>query len=223
MQAQHDVRASLALFEKSLNIPALHAPPLSPKAPHGAPLSPKAGRGGIAAARAAPPALAVPLPPASEPVEQVASAESVEGRGCAASPSRGPLSSRHDRRQPSVAPLAPAPSAPAVLAPDGAAAAAAACDDGQRRLASVQHVLAGVRQTASGMLPPPAPLATAMGGLAGLGYGGGGRGVAGGADREVVWQQELQQELFRVKASSAALDRPTRRMSLHGSPLKRGL
>ncbi len=212
------MRASLALFEKSLNIPALHVPPLSPKVQHSEPLSPASSRGGIAAARGTLPALAVPLPPDAEPADQLLSAESIEGRGATASPSRSPLSSRHAHRQPVAASLAPAPSASTVLAP----VAAAAGDDSQRRLASVQHVLAGVRQTASGVLPPPAPLATAVAGLAGLGYGSGVPGAAGGADREAVWQQELSQELFRVKASTAVLERPHRRASMHGSPLKRG-
>ncbi|PRW61141.1 mitogen-activated kinase kinase kinase NPK1 isoform X1 [Chlorella sorokiniana] len=135
-KAQHDVRASLALFEKSLNIPAVHVPPLSPKVQHAQPLSPGSSRGGIAAARCSLPALAVPLPPDAEPADQLVSAESIEGR---------------------------------------------------------------------------------------LGYGSGGPGGAGGADREAVWQQELSQELFRVKASTAVLERPHRRASMHGSPLKRGL
>lgn len=217
------MRASLALFEKSLNIPALHAPPLSPKAPHAPLLSPGTSRGGIAAARDALPALAVPLPPDAEPGDQLLSAESIEGRGGMPSPSRGPLSSRHGRRQPFAASLAAAPSVSAALVPAAVAMPVAAGDDSQRHLASVQHVLAGVRQTASGVLPPPAPLATAVGGLAGLGYGGGGPGAAGGPDREAVWQQELSQELFRVKASTAVLERPHRRASMHGSPLKRGL
>lgn len=220
LQARHDVRASLALFEKSLNIPAVHAPPPSPKLPHAQPLSPVSSCGGIAAARGAPPMLALPVLPAAEPADQLTSAESIEGRG---GPSRGPLSSQHAQRQPLAASLVPASSAHTALPPAATPGVVASVEDSQRQLASVQHVFAGVRQTVSGALPPPAPLATAVGGLAGLGYGTSGPGADSGPDREAVWQQELSQELFRVKASTAVLERPHRRVSMHGSPIKRGL
>ena len=183
------MRASLALFEKSLNIPALHAQP---------PLSPKAG-GGIPAARGVQqlPALALPSPPAEPVGEQAPSAESIEGRGGGVA---APLSARR-RSTAAAAAAAPAASAPA-------------------QQAAVAHLLAGVRETASGAPPPPAPLASAVSGLAGL--GGYGSGALGGGDREAVWQQELSQELFRVKASTAASGGvPNRRVSLHGSPVKR--
>ena len=195
-QAQHDVRASLALFEKSLNIPAVHGSPHSPKA---------AGSGGIPAGRNALPALALPLPPTTEPAgeQEAPSAESVEGRAPVAVSSGAPLSARR-RAAPPLQALQPA----------------AVVDDGRRHSAAVAHLLAGVRETATGALPPPAPLASAVGGLAGLGAFG-----SSGGDRESVWQQELSQELFRVKASTAAAagsgGLPNRRVSMHGSPIKR--
>lgn len=207
LQAQHDVRASMALFEKSLNIPALHEPP-SPKLA-------AAGSNGcsprtIAAVRTMPPQPAATVQVAPVVGAQLhPAAESIESLGASTQP--GP-------------PLRATPAA-------AAAAAAAAVDDSQRRAATVQHLLSGVRPTATGAPPPPSPLQAAVGGLAELGYAGaaggqaGAASKAGGSDREAIWQQELSQELYRVKASSAACGGggggvPNRRMSMHGSPLK---
>jgi hypothetical protein len=201
------VRASLALFEKSLNIPALHGPP-SPKA-QAAAAAAASPRGGIAAVRAMLPlqleVVAAPaqLQQAAEELEPAA--ESLEGRGPGTA---GASFSRRDRRQ--SFPLQPP--------------AAAVADDGRRRSAAVQQLLSGVRETATGALPPAAPLGAAVGGLAGLGYGGSG---GSDRDRESIWQQELSQELYRVKSSTRGAVAaggggvPNRRVSMHGSPAKR--
>lgn len=199
LQAHHDVRASMALFEKSLNIPALHAPP-SPKTAAAAAAAESCSPRTIAAVRAVPAPPAVVLPPQpSAPVLTGPAAESIESLG----------TQRRDLRQP----LQALQAAPAV-------AAAPADDSRLPTAAAVQHLLSGVRPTATGTLPPPSPLQAAVGGLAELGYGGGGLGstaavAARGVDRESIWQQELSQELYRVKASTGV---PNRRVSMHGSP-----
>lgn len=198
----------MALFEKSLNIPAVHEPP-SPKSAAAAAGSCGCTPRTIAAVHSMPPPLsaaAQPAPASGAPLHPTA--ESIESLG--APPPPGP-------------PLRATPAA-------AAAAAAAATDGSHRRAAAVQHLLSGVRPTATGAPPPPSPLQAAVGGLAELGYAGAAGGMpsaaskAGGSDRESIWQQELSQELYRVKASSAAGNGagavPNRRMSMHGSPLK---
>lgn len=208
LQAQHDVRASMALFEKSLNIPALHEPP-SPKSAAAAAGSGSCTPHTIAAVHAMPPALsaaAVQLAPVPRAPQPHPAAASIESFGAT-----------------------PAPGVPLRATPAAAAAAAAAADGSQRRAAAVHHLLSGARPTATGAPPPPSPLQAAVGGLAELGYAGtaGCMAVAasktGGGDREAIWQQELSQELYRVKASSTASGGsgvPNRRVSMHGSPLK---
>ncbi|KAL4424202.1 hypothetical protein ABPG75_001503 [Micractinium tetrahymenae] len=210
-KAQHDVRASMALFEKSLNIPELSAPP-SPKS------AAAAAAAGSCSPRTTPRTIAavhtIPQAPVAAPAQSLPAiapqphpaAESIESLGAP---------------QQHGFPLQPAPAA---------AAAAAAGDDSRRRAAAVQHLLSGARPTATGVPPPPSPLQAAVGGLAELGYGGAAGGMASapgraaGGDREAIWQQELSQELHRVKTSSAAAASgggvPNRRMSMHGSPLK---
>lgn len=201
-QAHHDVRASLALFEKSLNIPAVHGSLRSPKMAAG-------GGGSIPAARAVPPpVLALPPAPAEPQSELAPSAESIEGRGAPSASSSGPLSARLDHR-----------AAPPLQVLQLAAAVPQATDDNWRRSAAVAHLLSGVRETATGALPPPAPLASAVSGLAALGAPFGSGSVGGGGDRESIWAAELCQELHRVKASTATV--LNRRVSMHGSPMKR--
>lgn len=199
LQANHDVRASMALFEKSLNIPALHAP-ASPKSAAVAAAAASTSPRTIAAVHAVPAPHVAPAPLVAQSLQSVA-AESIEAQ----LPGGGAV---RDRRQQSYA---PPPAAPALGA-----------DDSRRRSAAVQHLLSGVRQTATGSLPPPSPLAAAVGGLAELSsYGRGGpAGGAAGNHRESVWQQELSQELFRLHGAGGGA--PNRRTSMHGSPLKAG-
>ncbi|KAI3424220.1 hypothetical protein D9Q98_009576 [Chlorella vulgaris] len=199
-KAQHDVRASLALFEKSLNIPAVHQPP-----------SPKSAAAAAALAGGSPPGLGAP--PRAAHMEQLPpTAQSIESRG-----SGGAVAARrsHHRQQQQQQQVAAAP------------------DDSRRRLtaaAAAQALgLAGRgagNGSDGGALPHVSPLAAAMGGLSGLGYAGAGRAVSGGGgDRESIWQQELSQELFRVKAGTGSIvsagATPARRVSQHGSPVKR--
>lgn len=190
VQAQHDVRASLILFEKSMNIPAVH-PSASPKA--------------AAAAAASPPGAAptVRVAQAQQGKQAQHVAESIESRGSGGAAGGG----RREQRQ--------------LHMPQPAAAGGAPVDDSWRRAAAAQHVMPAAQEPSAGALPPVAPLAAAMGGLTRLGFGNG-RGGGGGGDRESIWQQELSQELFRVKAGTGGGGGvPNRRISLHGSPLKR--
>jgi hypothetical protein len=177
LQAHHDVRASLALFEKSLNIPAVHRTPSPPKAATpGVPAGPSPQR----------PALAAEPAPQQQQQAQPA-AVSIESRGAAAP------AAKHDQPRPwsTAGPIA------------------IAAEEARYKPVALPQVPPSMRHT---------PLAAAMGGLAGLGYG------AGGSDRESIWQQELSQELYRVKAGNTGSGGgavPNQRTSLHGSPLKR--